>query len=47
MEYAGFWVRLGATLIDTVIVMIVLTVPLSLPPYGSGCGSWGRPEKWP
>jgi len=29
MEYAGFWVRLGATLIDTVIIMIVLTIPLS------------------
>ena len=28
-EYAGFWVRLGATLIDTVIIMIVLMVPLS------------------
>lgn len=29
LEYAGFWIRLGATLIDTVIVIIVLTVPLS------------------
>ena len=28
-EYAGFWVRLGAVLIDTVIIMIVLMVPLS------------------
>ena len=28
-EYAGFWVRVGATLIDTVIIMIVLMVPLS------------------
>lgn len=29
-EYAGFWIRLGATLIDTVIIMIVLMVPLSI-----------------
>ena len=29
-EYAGFWVRLGATLIDTVIMMIVLGIPLAL-----------------
>ena len=28
-EYAGFWIRLGATLIDTVIMVIVLTIPLS------------------
>jgi len=28
-QYAGFWIRLGATLIDTVIIMIVLMVPLS------------------
>ena len=28
-EYAGFWVRLGATLIDTVIIVIVITIPLS------------------
>ncbi len=29
-EYAGFWVRLGATLIDTIIIFIVITIPLSL-----------------
>ena len=29
LEYAGFWIRLGATLIDTLIIFIVLTVPLS------------------
>ena len=28
-EYAGFWVRLGATLIDTIIIFIVITIPLS------------------
>jgi uncharacterized RDD family membrane protein YckC len=28
-EYAGFWIRVGATLIDTVIIIIVLMVPLS------------------
>ena len=29
-EYAGFWVRVGAVLIDTVIILIVITFPLSL-----------------
>jgi len=29
-EYAGFWIRFGALLIDLVIMMIVLYVPLSL-----------------
>ncbi len=28
-EYAGFWIRLGAVLIDTVIMIIVIAVPLS------------------
>lgn len=30
LEYAGFWIRVGATLIDTMIMMIVLMVPLSI-----------------
>lgn len=29
-EYAGFWIRFGATLIDIVIMLIVINVPLSL-----------------
>ena len=29
-EYAGFWIRFGALLIDLVIMAIVLYVPLSL-----------------
>ena len=29
-EYAGFWVRLGAGIIDTIIFMIVAGVPLTL-----------------
>lgn len=33
-EYAGFWVRVGASLIDTVIFLIVVGVPLTLI-YGS------------
>ncbi len=28
-EYAGFWIRLGATLIDTVILLVVITIPLT------------------
>lgn len=34
-EYAGFWIRLGAVLIDTVIFCIILAVPLTMI-YGSG-----------
>ena len=34
INYAGFWSRVGATLIDTIIVMIV-TVPLLLAIYGA------------
>lgn len=33
VEYAGFWVRLGATLIDTVLVMAI-TFPLLFAVYG-------------
>ena len=29
-EYAGFWVRLGAVLIDMVVLMIVTGIPLTL-----------------
>lgn len=35
IEYAGFWVRVGATLIDTIILMMI-TVPMLLSIYGSG-----------
>lgn len=34
VEYAGFWVRVGATLIDTIILMIV-TLPMLLAIYGT------------
>lgn len=34
LEYAGFWVRFGATLIDTVLLFIV-TMPLLLAVYGA------------
>lgn len=34
IEYAGFWSRVGATLIDTIIVLII-TVPLLLAIYGT------------
>lgn len=29
-EYAGFWVRLGATLIDIVVLLIVCTIPTAI-----------------
>lgn len=35
LEYAGFWVRFGAVLIDTVLLMII-TVPLIVWIYGWG-----------
>lgn len=28
-EYAGFWIRVGASLIDLIIMIIVITIPLS------------------
>jgi uncharacterized RDD family membrane protein YckC len=33
VEYAGFWVRLGASLIDTVLIMAI-TIPLVVSIYG-------------
>jgi uncharacterized RDD family membrane protein YckC len=35
LEYAGFWIRLGATLIDVVLLMLV-TAPLLVWIYGWG-----------
>lgn len=29
-EYAGFWIRVGATLIDSVLFLIVFSIPLTL-----------------
>ncbi len=29
-EYAGFWIRLGAVLIDVIIILIVTGIPLTL-----------------
>ena len=34
-EYAGFWIRVGAALIDTILLLIVIGIPLTLI-YGSG-----------
>ncbi|NND43769.1 MAG: RDD family protein, partial [Xanthomonadales bacterium] len=33
-EYAGFWVRVGATFIDVAIIMVVVT-PITLKIYGA------------
>lgn len=33
LEYVGFWARVGATLIDTLLIM-VFTVPLTVAVYG-------------
>lgn len=40
-RYAGFWIRLGATLIDSIVLIMLLAVPLTLI-YGSGY--WVSPE---
>ena len=34
VEYAGFWIRFGATLIDTFILLVV-TLPLTMVIYGN------------
>ena len=34
-EYAGFWIRVAAALIDTILLILVFSIPLSLI-YGSG-----------
>lgn len=41
LEYAGFWIRLAAALIDTVLLMVI-TVPLLVWIYGWGYYSDGR-----
>jgi uncharacterized RDD family membrane protein YckC len=33
LEYAGFWVRTGATIIDTILIMLI-TFPLLISKYG-------------
>ena len=35
VEYAGFWVRMGATLLDTIILLLI-TLPLTYLFYGPG-----------
>lgn len=34
IEYAGFWSRVGATLIDT-IIMLIITIPMLIAIYGA------------
>ena len=29
-EYAGFWIRCGASLIDTLIFVVVISIPMTL-----------------
>ena len=41
LEYAGFWIRLAAALIDTVLLMVI-TVPLLMWIYGWGYYSDGK-----
>lgn len=41
LEYAGFWIRLGATLIDAVLLMTI-TLPVTVWIYGWGYYSDGK-----
>lgn len=40
VQYAGFWIRVGATLIDTVLVMLII-VPLLTMTYGVDYWAFG------
>lgn len=42
MEYAGFWIRTGASLVDTILIMIV-TLPLLTLIYGEAYWLGGSP----
>lgn len=39
LEYAGFWIRAGATIIDTILLMII-TFPILVSIYGWGYFDW-------
>jgi uncharacterized RDD family membrane protein YckC len=43
VEYAGFWVRLGAVVVDTVLIMVI-TAPVLYLVYGSVYGDMNNPE---
>jgi uncharacterized RDD family membrane protein YckC len=39
-EYAGFWIRVGATLIDS-IILLMFTIPITMIIYGDSM--WRKP----
>ena len=43
VEYVGFWARVGACLIDTVLAMLII-VPLSIAVYGSAYFSFSNTD---
>jgi len=43
VEYVGFWARVGACLIDTVLAMLII-VPLSLAVYGTSYFSFSNTD---
>jgi uncharacterized RDD family membrane protein YckC len=46
VEYAGFWVRVGAAIIDTVLLALVI-LPVLTALYGPGYWSGDRPVQGP
>lgn len=43
VEYAGFWARCGATLVDTVILLLI-TMPLTMVIYGNSMWASGTKQ---
>jgi uncharacterized RDD family membrane protein YckC len=41
LKYAGFWIRVAAAIIDTIVILII-TLPVLFAIYGSGY--WSSPE---
>ncbi|MCZ9336029.1 RDD family protein, partial [Klebsiella pneumoniae] len=43
VEYAGFWIRLGATVVDMILITVI-TAPVLYLLYGSVYGDANNPE---
>ncbi|MDO9528824.1 MAG: RDD family protein [Syntrophales bacterium] len=45
-EYAGFWIRVWASIIDTILILII-TMPILLSVYGTGYFDSDKIIQWP